>query len=113
MAGERRVVREDRVVADGAIVRDVHVGHDPVVVADARRAAALAGAAVDGDELADHVAIADDEFAVLAAEFLVLRDRADRGELEDAVVAADARRAFDDDVRADRACRRRSRRRRR
>ncbi len=37
-----------------------------------------------------------------AAELLVLRDRADRGELEDAVVAADARRAFDDDVRADR-----------
>ena len=89
-------------VADDAVVRDVHVGHDPVVVADARRAAAFAGAAVQRDELADQVAIADDQLALFAAEFLVLRDRADRGELEDAVVAADARRAFDDDVRADR-----------
>ena len=39
VAGELRVVREHGVVADLAVVRDVDVGHDPVVVADARDAA--------------------------------------------------------------------------
>ena len=40
-------------IADDAVVRDVHVGHDPVVVADARAPRSCAGAAVDRDELAD------------------------------------------------------------
>ena len=88
--------------ADAAIVRDVRVGQDPVVVADAGDAAAVAGAAVDGDELADAVAVADDEFGALAVELLVLRIAADRGVAGDAVVAADAGRAVDAAVRADR-----------
>ena len=41
VAGELRVVGEDGVVADLAVVREVHVGHDPVVVADAGDAAVL------------------------------------------------------------------------
>jgi hypothetical protein len=40
-------------VADLAVVRDMHVGHDPVVVADARHAGVLDGAQVEGAELAD------------------------------------------------------------
>ncbi len=103
VAGQRRIVREHRVIADDAVVRHVHVGHDPVVVADPRRAAAFVRAAVQSDELADQVAIADDQLAALAAELLVLRNRADRGELEDAVVAPDPRRALDHDVRSDRS----------
>ncbi len=47
------------------------------------------------------VAVADFEHRLLAVEFLVLRRRADRRELPDAVFAADARRTFDDDVRTD------------
>ena len=47
----------------------------------------VAGAAVDGAELAEHVAIADLEPALLAAVLLVLRVLADRGELKDAVAA--------------------------
>ena len=42
-----RVVGEDGVVADLAVVRDVHVGHDPVVVADARHAGVLRRAEVE------------------------------------------------------------------
>ena len=119
VAGELRVVGEDRVVADLAVVRDVHVGHDPVVVADARDAGVLRRAAVERAELADGVAVADLEPRGLALVLLVLGGLADRAEMEDAVVAADARvarrsprarrsrcprrspRAADDRVRAD------------
>ena len=87
-----RVVGEDGVVADLAVVRDVHVGHDPVVVADARDARVLRGAAVEGAELADRVAVADLEPRGLAARTSCPAARAPmRGELEDAVVAADRR----------------------
>ena len=108
-----------------AVVRDVHVGHDPVVVADAGRAGVLDGAGVDRAELADRVAVADHELGVLAGVLLVLRRAADRVELPDPVVAADRRAALDHAVRADdragadadagreRCCRRRPRRRRR
>ena len=46
--GERGAVGEDHAVAHLAVVRDVGVGHEQVVVADAGDAAALGGAAVDG-----------------------------------------------------------------
>ncbi len=96
-----RVVGQDRVVADLAIVRDVHIGHDPVVVAHARHAAvSCARADIEGAELADRVAVADHQLARLARVFLVLRNRAERVELEDAVVAADGGVALDHAVRA-------------
>src|SRR3546814_12646415 len=69
--------------------------------ADAGGAAATAGAAVDGGELADHVAVADLQRDAFAAVLLVLRVAADRGVAVDAVVAADAGRAVDAAVRAD------------
>ena len=47
VAGELAGVGEDGVAADLAVVRDVHVGHDPVVVAQARDAGVLRRAAVD------------------------------------------------------------------
>src|SRR3546814_7838348 len=77
------------------------MGQRPVVVVDAGRAAATAGAAVDGGELADHVAVADLQRDAFAAVLLVLRVAADRGVAVDAVVAADAGRAVDAAVRAD------------
>ena len=59
MPAERGAGPEDRVAADVAIVRDVHVGHEQVAVADRRPAAAAGGAAMDGHELAEDVALAD------------------------------------------------------
>src|SRR5690606_7702800 len=82
---------------------DVHVGHDPVVVADAGGAAAVAGAAADGGELEDGVAVADHQLAAFAAELLVLRIIAKGGVRVHDIVAADAGRAGDHAVRADAA----------
>src|SRR3546814_16760515 len=77
------------------------MGRWPVVAADAGCSAATAGAAVEGGELAEHVAVADLQRDAFAAVLLVLRVDADRGVAVDAVVAADAGRAVDAAVRAD------------
>src|SRR5512134_788297 len=95
------VVGEDAMAADLAVVREMHAGHDPVVVADARDARVARRPAIDGHALADRVAVADLDRRVLARVFLVLRRRADRAELIDAVVAPDARAPVEHHVRAD------------
>src|SRR5690606_23360811 len=95
------VVGEHAMAADDAVVRDMRIGEEPVVVADAGAAAAVAGAAVDGGELADDVAVADLEPDALAAVLLVLRLAADRGMAVEMVVAADAGGAVDAAMRAD------------
>src|SRR5690606_29903934 len=84
-----------------AVVGDVAVGQQPVVVAHAGDAAAVAGAAVDGDELAEHVAVADHQLGALAGELLVLRLAADGAVADEAVAAADPGRAGEAAVRAD------------
>src|SRR5690606_39167140 len=101
MALQGGAVGEDHVVADHAVMRDGHEGHAPVVAADGGLAAILAGAAVEGAELADGVAIAEHQPRGLVGVLLVLGCRAQRTELEDAVVAADHRRPFDGHVRTD------------
>src|SRR5690606_24489486 len=84
-----------------AIVRDVHVRHDPVVVADHRLALVLHRATADGAVLADRVAVADREPGGLVPVLLVLRIVADGGELVDAVVLPDPRGSLDHDVARD------------
>ena len=88
-------------VADVAVVRDVRVGHEEVVRADRRDAAAADRAAVDGDELAEDVVVADAQLGPLALELQVLRLGADRRLSEEAIALADGRGAFDAHVRAD------------
>ena len=103
MPGQRRVVGQDGVAAELHVMRDVHIGHHPVVVAHTRAAAVLHSAAVEGAELANRVAVADDQLGRLAAVLHVLRRATDGGMAVDAVVAADRRRPFDHAVRANRA----------
>ena len=81
------------------------VRHEQIVTADARDALVIGRAAVDGAELAEHIVIADLKIGALAAVLLILRIAADRGELEDAVVLAHARRPVDDRMRPNSAAR--------
>ncbi|KAG0922812.1 hypothetical protein G6F32_014514 [Rhizopus arrhizus] len=74
---------------------------DRAVVVAQGDAAAAAGAAVDGDEFAEHVAVADHQLRTLAGEFLVLRLATDRRVADEAVVAADPGRAMDAAMGAD------------
>ena len=75
--GEDDVVGEGGVVANDAVMREVDIGHDPVAVAEDGFADVLHGAAVEGDEFADGVVVADFEGGVFAAVFFVLRDGAE------------------------------------
>ena len=80
VAGERDAVGQDDVIADADVVRDVRVGHEQVVAADGGEQAAALRAAVDGDEFADAVAVADAGLGALALVFQVLRGDADGAE---------------------------------
>lgn len=101
VSGEGGVVGEDGVVADDAVVREMAVRHNPVVVSDAGFADAGYRAEVEGGEFADGVAVADNQLGRLVAVFFVLRDFAEAGKLENAVVFADGGVAVDDGMRAD------------
>ena len=101
MSGQARVVGENGVVADDAVVRQVAVGHNPVFVADASFADAGHGTEVEGGEFADGVAVADNQAGRLVAVFFVLRDFAQAGKLENAVVFADGGVAVNHNVRTD------------
>ncbi len=96
------VVGKNGVAADLAIVRQVHISHEQVVVADARDAATGDRARIEGTELADGIAIADDQLRGLTRVLLVLRGSAQRGVVVDGVVAANRGVAFDHAVRAHR-----------
>src|SRR5690242_21781912 len=99
VAGECRRVGHDHAVADEAIVRDVGLGHDQAVVADARDHAAARGAAMNGDKLANLVACADARFGWFAFVFEILRREADRNEGKDVCLGTDRRASVDDYVR--------------
>ena len=69
-------------VADDAIMRDMGVGHDQRVAANASQSAALDGAAVDGDKLANLVVVANLEARRFTGVSDVLRRHADRSRKE-------------------------------
>ena len=79
-----------------AIVRNVRVGHEHVVVADLGDAAAPLGASMNRHEFAKHVAIADDQFRRLAMELQILRNQPDRRQRKDLVPVSDFRWTLDD-----------------
>ena len=107
--GQRRDVGHDDVVAQRAIVRDVAVGQDVIVRADARDLA-VAGGAVDGDVFAKGVVVADFRARDAALPFQVLRLQPDAGERKNFIFLAQRRVAVNDDVRMQSASRRRARR---
>src|SRR6266446_4235615 len=99
MPAQRRRVCHDDVTPNLAIMRNVGIGHDQVVVADLGASPALDRAAVDGDKLADYVMVADLQACRFACVGDVLRRQANRSEREKDVVRANFRGSLDSDVR--------------
>src|SRR5438874_11793182 len=89
VTGQLCRVREDAVVPDNAVVRDVNVIHQQHRVADLRQHPAAFGAAMNRDELADLVVVADLDARRLAPILKILGSRADSGELKNPVTLAD------------------------
>src|SRR6516162_2985123 len=82
-------VRQDNIVADPAIVRDVHVVHHQHAIAQLGQHPAALGAAVDAGEFADAAFVTDFQARRLALVFQILGIFAHRGELKDPGPRAD------------------------
>ena len=89
VSGQGRIVGKDSLVADDAVVCDVDVGHDPVVVPHPGFPGVLNRAAIDRAVFPDGIAVADHQFRHLAGVFLVLGIFTDGRELKDVIVLAD------------------------
>src|SRR5690606_9677667 len=100
MARELDAVGDDGMAADLAVMRNMHIGHDPVVVAQASHAHVLRRPPIDGDVIAYGVAVADLEPGGFVAVFLVLGNAADGAETIEIVVCTYRGVAVDDTMRA-------------
>ena len=101
MTGERCVIRHDGFVTNYAVMRDVTVSHDPVIVANNRLTDILGRAATDSTKFANRIPITDAETCRLTGVLLVLRVITDRRKLIDMIIFAYFRRAVDHDVAVD------------
>ncbi len=70
MPCQRRVIRHDGMVANDAIMGDMHIGHNPVMAADFGRAFVLNRATIKGTKLTDDIVITDFKQRRLILEFL-------------------------------------------
>ena len=97
MACESPIIGKDHVVTDDAVVGDVGVGEKVSVVADFGQGV-WSGAAVDGDEFAEAVAVADFEVGGFGDVFEVLGFLTDGAEGVELVACADGGWAVEADV---------------
>ncbi len=89
VSGKGGGIGENGVAADLTIVGDVRISHEQIAVADARDAAALHRAAIDGDVFVKDVGVADFEFGALAFVGEVLRIAANRAKGVEHIARAD------------------------
>src|SRR3990172_2955040 len=101
MPGETRCIRENCSLSDAAVMRDMTVGHDEIVVTDDRLPAALDSPAIQRTVLAYGIAIADGEARGLALVADMLWRVAERTKLKYTILTSDASRTVNHDVRTD------------
>src|SRR4030095_8607001 len=86
---ESRCVCHDDFAADLAVMCDVGLSHEEIVVADPGHSAATRCAAVDSDKLADLISLSDLGRSRFASILQVLRRQADRYEGKDVCLFTD------------------------
>ena len=89
MSRQGSVIGENRMVAHLAVMGEMDIGHDPVVVADTRHARILRSAQIESAEFAYGIAVANFQPGRLSRIFLVLRNFSQGVELENMIIAAD------------------------
>jgi hypothetical protein len=100
MAREGHLIRKDIIVANLAVMRDVHPNHEKVARTDSRRLP-LAVRPVESAELAYQIIIANLQETLFAFELNVLRLAADNRMLEYSVARAQACKTFDHGISRD------------
>lgn len=94
--GAHHVVRHDHAVADMAIVRDVRIDHQHVVVAD-RRCGILFQGTMQRDVFADGIVVADQQLPDVSVRAKMLRPASQYRALADRIIAAQSRALLDRD----------------
>ena len=100
VSGQSHFVREDVVVADNAVVRDVNADHEKVARTDARRFS-LAVRAMERAKLPNYIVVADFEIAPLALKLQILRLAAENSMLENTIPGPDFCESFDYSIGSD------------
>ena len=103
VSSQSRGVGEDYIISDHAIVRDMDVRHYQSSISDSSQTAALYRPAIDCHEFADYIVIADFEAGWFSRVGNILRSQSDGRERKKRIIAPNSRRAFDRDVRLQRA----------
>ena len=94
-------IRKNRMARNLTVVRNMHVGHDPVVVPQSGYADVLHGSTIDRNELAYRVAVTDFKRGVFAAILLILWWPSHGCVMMDRVLATNTRAALEHDVGSD------------
>ena len=102
VACQLRVIRKDRVIADHAVVRQMHISHEPVIASHTRHTRVARRTDVEGTKLSDDVSVTNDQFARFTRVFFVLRNGPQGRELENPVVLTNGGVPFDHAVRSNR-----------
>ena len=95
VSGKRGGVGHQHVVAEKAIMSDMHLSHHETFVASFGQAASARGTAMDRNKLPDAVAPADFRFGSFARELQILRRQTNRDKWKDMRCISDARTAVD------------------
>ena len=98
MAAEQNSVDQNHVVKDPAIVSDMTVRHEKIVITDTGDSVFFLGTPIDGDAFAKAIVIADYDFGIGILPADVLRVAPDHGIRPEAVVAADRGATNDHDM---------------
>ena len=90
MPRERSIIGENSVVANLAVMRDMTVGHNPIIVAYLGYANILGGAAIKRAKFSNDIPLANLQTGGLACIFFILRNFPYRGELKNFVLPTNA-----------------------
>src|SRR6185369_2497025 len=97
VSGERNFVRKNIIVANHAVMRDVHANHEKVAGTDPRRLS-RAIRPVKRAELADDVVVPDFQKTRLAFELHILRFATYNRMLKDSISGTQPRKPLDDGI---------------
>ena len=73
MAGQLGVVGKNSVVANLTVMRQMNIGHDPVVISYRGDTLVASGSNVEGTKLSNDIAVPNDQFTGLTSIFFILR----------------------------------------
>jgi hypothetical protein len=101
MTRKGRGICKNSMITYLAIVGNMDIGHDPIIVSKTSEPSPLDSTAIDSAILANGVTVANMKLCWFAPVFLILRIITNRGKLKDMIIASNPSRPSDDGMRTD------------